>query len=134
MSRKNNKAKGARQVEFLRQDEIKRLAKLKKRNEARLKNSGELRTQDPLKEKKNASKKPKVAPVVALDKNTRKMEKMLKKMNLEKSAPEGDSSDYEDVKSQEDMEVDQVTVTKTIKKKKPLPRTYYQAMKKTLRR
>ena len=59
---------------------------------------------------------------------------MLKKMNLDKSAPEGDSSDYEDVKSQEEMEVDQVKVTKTIKKKKPLPRTYYQAMKKTLRR
>jgi hypothetical protein len=32
------------------------------------------------------------------------------------------------------MDVDQVKVTKTIKKKKPLPRTYYQAMKKTLRR
>ena len=40
MSRKNNKAKGARQVAFLQQDEKKRLEKLKKRNEARLRNSG----------------------------------------------------------------------------------------------
>ena len=53
------------------------------------------------------------------------MAKMLNKMNLDKDAKEGDSSDYEDVKSQEDMEVDAMPVTKTIKKKKPLPRTYY---------
>jgi hypothetical protein len=127
MSRKNNKAKYARQVAHLQQDEKKRLDKHKKRNESRLTNTAirEGRLPDPMKEKKNASKKPKVAPVVALDKNTRKMEKMLNKMNLDKSAPEGDSSDYEDVKSQEDMDVDAQTITKTIKKKKPLPRTYY---------
>lgn len=52
-----------------------------------------------------------------------------------KARPEGDSSDYEDVEEEaQDMEVDHVAVTKTIKKKKPLPKTYYQAMKKTLRR
>ena len=103
------------------------MEKLKKRNDSRLTNAAirEGRLPDPLKEKKNSSKKPKVAPVVAHDKNTRKMEKMLNKMNLDKSAPEGDSSDYEDVKSQEDMEVDAMPITKTIKKKKPLPRTYY---------
>ena len=33
------------------------------------------------------------------------------------------------------MEIDQApSITKTIKKKKPLPRSYYQAMKKSIRR
>ena len=133
MSRKNNKAKYQRQVEHLKQDEKKRLDKNKKRNESRLKNSAAVNYVDPLKAKKTASKKPKVAPVVAMDKNTRKMQKLMKSMDIAGTAkPEGDSSDYEDVEEEAPMEVDTV-ITKAIKKKKPLPRSYYQSLKKTLR-
>ena len=60
---------------------------------------------------------------------------MLKKMNLDKQKVESDSSDYEDIEEPVDMDVDAtVGATKSIKKKKPLPRSYYQAMKKNLRR
>ena len=93
---------------------------------------------DPLKERKNAAKKAKVAPVVASDIATRKMQKMMKKMSIAGAGKKGnDSSDWEtdSNKSGGDMEVDQAPViTKTIKKRKPLPRSYYQAMKKSLRR
>jgi hypothetical protein len=59
----------------------------------------------------------------------------MKKMNIDKVKKTEDSSDYEDVsEAPSEMEVDAVPVTKTIAKKKPLPRSYYQALKKTLRR
>jgi hypothetical protein len=110
------------------------LDKKKKTHDSRLKNSAAAKYVDPLKAKKTASKKPKVAPVVAMDKNTRKMQKMMKTMDLAGNAKaEGDSSDFEDIEEEAPMEVDTV-MTKTIKKQKPLPRTYYQSLKKTLRR
>ena len=55
-------------------------------------------------------KKPKVAPVVAkLDKNTRKMQKMMKKMNVDgqnKKRVAGSSSDDDSDEEQQEMEVD----------------------------
>ena len=87
---------------------------------------------------KKRLKKAKVSPVVAkMDKNTRKMAKMMKKMTLaKKSKRVADSSSSDEEDSQHgDMEVDtQPAVTKLIHKKKPLPRSYYQALKKNLRR
>ena len=54
-------------------------------------------------------KKPKVAPVVAkMDKNTRKMQKMMKKMNVDgnkKRVAEDSSSDSDD-SEQQGMEID----------------------------
>ena len=86
---------------------------------------------DPLKERKNAAKKSKVAPVVSMD----KMQRMMKKMNLAGGKKNEDSSDWEDAVSETGMEVDQApAMTKLIKKRKPLPRSYYQALKKSTRR
>ena len=54
-------------------------------------------------------KKPKVAPVVAkLDKNTRKMQKMMRKMNVDGQNKKrvADSSSDEDSEEHQEMEVD----------------------------
>ena len=82
MSRKNNRAKYQRMVQHYQHDEKERLAKNKKKNDARLKNKGVY-----VEPEKKSTKKAKVAPVVAnpklkMDKETRKMEKMLKKMKV----------------------------------------------------
>ena len=69
-------------------------------------------------------------------KNTKKMEKMLKKMNLDRRIKKGgkDSSDSDSSENEEAaMDID-MTATKQIQKKKPLPRSYYQALKKSIRR
>ena len=133
MSRKNNNAKHQRHLEYGRKDEAERIAKNKKRNDAR-KKTADLRARgiDPLKQRKNAAKKAKVAPVV--DAESKKMQKMMKSMNLAGAQKGDNSSDWESDKSENDMEVDHTTVTKLIKKKKPLPRSYYQALKKSARR
>ena len=95
----------------------------------------------------NKHKKEKVKPVIAhperLDKNTRKMAKMMNKMNLNQSGvkaklakqSDGSSDDSGSESDDQQMEGVQVPVTKTIqKRKKPLSRSYYQALKKNLRR
>ena len=139
MSRKNNRAKDKRHNDFVANDEAARIAKNKKRNDAR-KRTVEMRERglDPLKERKNAAKKAKVAPIVASDVAARKMQKMMKKMNIAGAGKKGDSSDWETDSAKgsgDEMDVDQAPViTKTIKKRKPLPRSYYQALKKSMRR
>ena len=110
MSRKNNRAKYQRHIDYAKNDEAERIAKNKKRNDAR-KRTVEMRERglDPLKEKKNAAKKAKVAPVVASDIAARKMQKMMKKMSIAGAGKKAnDSSDWEtdSNKSGGDMEVD----------------------------
>ena len=60
---------------------------------------------------------------------------MLNKMNLDRRIKKGgkDSSDSESSADDNAMEVD-MTATRQIQKKKPLSRSYYQSLKKTLRR
>ena len=139
MSRKNNRAKYARMNAYYALDEKQRADKLAKKQESR-KAGIEKRAKAAA---ENSHKKPKKKPIVAnADKNTRKLAKMMKKVSLNKShgkkMEELGSSDSSDEEQQwEDMEVDQkmnVAATKTITKKKPLPRSYYEALKKSLRR
>ena len=89
------------------------------------------------------SKKPKVAPVRAtMEKNTRKMQKMLDGMTIDQKTSKKGMADYSDSEDEEknDMEIDQLAPvpimksTKSIFKKKPLNRQYYNSLKKTLRR
>ena len=64
------------------------------------------------------------------------MARMMEKMNFEGKGKAEDSSDWEDASDNDKMDVDATPqMTKAItKRKKPLPRTYYEAMKKSLRR
>ena len=87
-------------------------------------------------------KKDKVKAVVARpEKNAKKMSKLMKKMNLEgggikqKLKNQGGDSESSDEES-DDGQMEGVTVmaTKQIKKKKVLSKSYYQELKKNLRR
>ena len=134
MAKKNSRARDLAMNDFYRRDEAQRLEKLKNKREARLVNAAKRHVEA----SKNAHKKTKKKPVVA---ETKKMHKMMKKMQLGtgKNMNEGssDSSDWEDVpESNADADMEITTgMTKTIgKKKKPLPRSYYEALKKNIRR
>ena len=70
------------------------------------------------------------------------MAKMMRKMDLSgaskpkkerKGGMVSDSSDSDNSEGEQNMEVD-MKITKSIKKKKPMSRSYYQALKKNLRR
>ena len=135
MARKNSRARDNRLNDFYRKDEIERAEKLKRKRESRLANAAK-RAEEEI--KKNSHKKAKKKPVVA---ETKRMHKMMKKMQLGsgKNMNEGssDSSDWEDQpddKADTEMDIGG-GVTKTIaKKKKPLSRSYYEALKKNIRR
>ena len=81
MSRKNNRAKYARMISHYKQDEKDRAEKLKRRNDARLKTVAD-RERSAAMQRGPIAKKPKAMPVVAMDKNAKKMQRMLKKMDL----------------------------------------------------
>ena len=133
-------------LDYYKQDEKERLEKNKKRNDSRKQNAERVRLGQDIKAKRALSKKPKVAPVRAMDKNTRKMEKMLKKMSIGQESSKkkkinmqdsSDESSDDEVNVQDvGMQIDQIGgPSKTIqKKKKVLSRSYYQSLKKDLRR
>ena len=115
-------------LDFYKKDEKERLENNKRKCETRKQNKEKVKLADDLKAKRQKSKKPKVKPVNANEKNARKMEKMLKKMTLAQESAKKkkiqlhDSSDSDsgsDNDQIEDiaMDIDQIgTASKKISK------------------
>ena len=89
MARKNNKSRTKRMVDFYQKDEKQRLDKNKQKRENRIENlSKREKMANDIKERRDLAKKSKTLPVVAKRaiKETKKMNKMLGRMNLDSSA------------------------------------------------
>ena len=138
MSKRNKKTRYDKMNQHYKKDEAERMTRLKARNETRVSNA-KLRAEG--KANKDAHKKAKKKPVVAHpEKNAKKMAKMMKKMTLAtttgKKANDDSSASETEQEQEQDMEITQTaqSATKQIFKKKPMSRSYYQALKKSLRR